>query len=631
MDSLEDAKKSKSPPARPPPPAKVDSSDILDLQDERTPPKHQSSFGNLEIPLSVQKHLDELRALQKHRVRWFYKEGKKWVPFNGRDSLVIEEEWLALHNQDPDSDIEKCYAPTVRGRLYEVDIKERVCCPLYWKEYSEPTKIMRGTWFKGSSSNENWEPIDEHDAEKIEVGHQGVVRSLGVGSVEMKNSEQTVMEVLKLAHGYRVEWRDINDIRMVHQGTGSLLAKSIGIGGSSKLVRGWHTDATVIDDLPEINHIIFLIHGIGQLMYQTGGIIHSAQKLRDATNKVIERHFKDTFKDGRVEFLPVEWRSSLKLDEGLVQAITPNKAGGLRKIINETTMDIMYYTSSFFRNEIKKSLREQLNLIYSKFINRNPDFLTRGGKISVISHSLGSVIFHDILINWNDQLIDEHKQQADKNIATEGRWSWIWGSRRRKQPSESIDETAQQSDEYSALQERLRQAKEDVADLEAKLFAGKSTANTDTQCSERGHDFSLGFKIENAFNIGSPLGVFLVLKGIRPRDDLEQHILPTSVCSRYYNIYHPADPIAYRIEPLIYEHYSEIPPVQINRATRLSEKEIEDEGVKVESSAAGWLKSLWGMASKSPPMVAEYHADGQVQLPKGECEKTDTILKERKG
>ena len=39
------------------------------------------------------------------------------------------------------------------------------------------------------------------------------------------------MEVLKLAHGYRVEWRDINDIRMVHQGTGSLLAKSIGIGG----------------------------------------------------------------------------------------------------------------------------------------------------------------------------------------------------------------------------------------------------------------------------------------------------------------------------------------------------------------------------------------------------------------
>lgn len=37
---------------------------------------------------------------------------------------------------------------------------------------------MRGTWFKLSSMPENWEPIDENDAEKIEVGHQGVVRSL---------------------------------------------------------------------------------------------------------------------------------------------------------------------------------------------------------------------------------------------------------------------------------------------------------------------------------------------------------------------------------------------------------------------------------------------------------------------
>ena len=38
--------------------------------------------------------------------------------------------------------------------------------------------------------------------------------------------------------------------------------------------------------------------------------------MRDATNKVIKKHFKDSFKDGRVEFIPVEWRSSLKLDEG---------------------------------------------------------------------------------------------------------------------------------------------------------------------------------------------------------------------------------------------------------------------------------------------------------------------------
>ena len=128
----------KLPPARPPPPSKVKSAHSVDSQDEKIPPKrpnlpHQSSLGGAGIPASLQKHLDELRALQKHRVRWFYKEGKKWLPFNGRDSLVIEEEWQAFQNGSVDSDIEKGYGPTVRGRLFEVDVKERMCHPLYWK------------------------------------------------------------------------------------------------------------------------------------------------------------------------------------------------------------------------------------------------------------------------------------------------------------------------------------------------------------------------------------------------------------------------------------------------------------------------------------------------------------------
>ncbi len=53
---------------------------------------------------------------------------------------------------------------------------------------------------------------------------------------------------------------------------------SLCFSGSNKLARGWHTNATIEDDLPDVNHIVFLIHGIGQLMYNTGGIISSKQK-----------------------------------------------------------------------------------------------------------------------------------------------------------------------------------------------------------------------------------------------------------------------------------------------------------------------------------------------------------------
>lgn len=51
------------------------------------------------------------------------------------------------------------------------------------------------------------------------------------------------------------------------------------------------------------------------------------------------------------------------------------------------------------------------------------------------------------------------------------------------------------------------------------------------------------FKVENLFCVGSPLAVFLTLRGLRPQDDVEDHVLPKSVCKRVLNIYHPADPV----------------------------------------------------------------------------------------
>ena len=53
---------------------------------------------------------------------------------------------------------------------------------------------------------------------------------------------------------------------------------------------------------------------------------------------------------------------------GLVQAITPSKVGGIRKIINETTMDIMYYTSSYFRNEVRM-LKISIKTLFTLNVN----------------------------------------------------------------------------------------------------------------------------------------------------------------------------------------------------------------------------------------------------------------------
>ena len=52
------------------------------------------------------------------------------------------------------------------------------------------------------------------------------------------------------------------------------------------------------------------------------------------------------------------------------------------------------------------------------------------------------------------------------------------------------------------------------------------------------------FQLENLFCLGSPLGVFLALRGIRPQGKGSlDHIIPGGACKRLFNIYHPADPV----------------------------------------------------------------------------------------
>lgn len=92
--------------------------------------------------------------LGPEEVRWFYKEDKRtWKPFVGHDSLKIELVYLRFCEQnsdkvkrldlsgadgkeaaepvavEPDLDVE---AVCVRGGLYEVDIREKECYPVYW-------------------------------------------------------------------------------------------------------------------------------------------------------------------------------------------------------------------------------------------------------------------------------------------------------------------------------------------------------------------------------------------------------------------------------------------------------------------------------------------------------------------
>ena len=59
-----------------------------------------------------------------------------------------------------------------------------------------------------------------------------------------------------------------------------------------------------------------------------------------------------------------------------------------------------------------------MNAVYEKYIRRNPSFIEKKGQVSIIAHSLGSVIIHDVLTLWNSHLMKEQEKNADPRVAS---------------------------------------------------------------------------------------------------------------------------------------------------------------------------------------------------------------------
>ena len=71
-------------------------------------------------------------------------------------------------------------------------------------------------------------------------------------------------------------------------------------------------------------------------------------------------------------------------------------------------------------------------------------------------------------------------------------------------------------------------------------------------------DVALDFEVSNCFLLGSPLAGFLSFAAPSVLFSPGAFQFPTDV--RLYNIYHPQDPVAFRLEPLLYPQVKDLPP-----------------------------------------------------------------------
>ncbi|GKB50034.1 phospholipase SGR2-like protein, partial [Tanacetum coccineum] len=260
-----------------------------------------------------------------------------------------------------------------------VDLERRHCFPVYWD--GDNRRVLRGHWFARKGGSLDWLPLREDVAEQLEFAYHGRVwrrrtfqpSGLFAARVDMQGSRG----LHALFTGDDDTWEAWLNV------DASGFSSIVKFGGTGiKLRRGYapsQAPKPTQDELRQqkeedmddycsqvpVRHLVFMVHGIGQRL-QKANLIDDVGIFRHLTASLAEQHLTThQRRTQRVLFIPCQWRKNLKLSgESAVERCT------------------------------LPGVSNQLNMLYRKFLKRNPGY---DGKISLYGHSLGSVLSYDIL------------------------------------------------------------------------------------------------------------------------------------------------------------------------------------------------------------------------------------------
>jgi len=410
---------------------------------------------------------------------WFYSkkiQGRiTWIPFSLIDAQRLDEAFA--HNRP---------IIATNGNRYDVNLVERRRTPVYWDD--EPNEVCRSKWFYLTERQSRYVPFTEKMNETLENLYVETCRNQTWhkkhqmnGGKEVLIFHSPVLMTIQSAEGDFGEWSNFSyESRTLKRGLPEMFFNEIKFG-----------------DKDPVQHLCFVVHGIGEACdTKFRPLIECVEDLRETSRTILQSHFKTVLENDelhRVEFLPVYWHGDLHMDptgiDDHLLTLTLPSVMKLRTFINTTLSDILFYTSPVYCQKIISRCISEMNRLYEIFLQRNSIFK---GQVSVIGHSLGSVILYDILVNQTpatkeEAMINEKEKNVKENLCVSG--------------------TGQISIQYEKL----------------------------------------NFPVAYCFALGSPIAMFLTVRGVRSL--AVDYELPT--CRGLLNIFHPYDPVAYRLEPLI--------------------------------------------------------------------------------
>ncbi|XP_062399010.1 phospholipase DDHD2-like isoform X2 [Sardina pilchardus] len=456
-----------------------------------------------------------------------------WVPFSQYDSNNLNDAFnRATEGQEQ--------VVATEGAHYDVLLTERIRRAAYWEE--EPTSVRRATWFCKGAKDHHYIPYPESFSERLELAFmEAMLQDQWRKTVELPTGEVVILHNPKLA----TQWPSVTSIDD-WASTDHKNACSVKRGIEN-------TGAEIPQGQPEtIDHLVFMVHGIGPACdFRFRTIISCASSFRHAARELVETHCRAARAEGRVgrvEFLPVDWHTPLHDNatgvDKVIQRISLPSIERLRNFANETLLDLFFYSSPTYCQIILDTVAMELNRLHGLFCSRHPDFQ---GQVSLVGHSLGSLILFDLLTN---QVIGSGHPHSPEDFGR-GAAAILAPSPQSSSLSATVSSVSSDGNQPSKFH-RMRLISSSVDNDSFDIGVGQVSIRYP----------QLSFNPYMLFALGSPIGMFLTVRGLRHIDP--DYSLPT--CKGFYNIYHPLDPVAYRIEPLI-EPNTSMPPVLIPHIT----------------------------------------------------------------
>jgi hypothetical protein len=530
-------------------------------------------------------------TLPQVTVHWFYKvkDGVEpiWKPFTVEDSMAIE---TAMEQGRTDAPI------PVDGTRFDVLIDRRVKTSVYWS--GDEMEIRRCSWFYKSSVEGRWVPYAEEVASRLEAEYAGAAASgrwqckvvLENGEWVMLHSPEVMMHfpTSSTSLGALDDWGQVqpNDPalkpRVVHRGLEGL--PDIPDGESE-----------------EVDHVFFVVHGIGSACdIKFRSITEVVDGFRNMAEDIGGKHFAGArlaSRATRVDFLPVNWHKKLHGEDtgtdARLQPLTLRSIPKLRSFVNDTLMDVLFYTSPVYCQTILDTVCREINNTFALYCSRNPGF---SGEVSVIGHSLGSLILFDLLSGQVSETEDGDKEaendeggeavEVDQGLV-KPRWDKDLSLEEVFEKLGIGDHAGVFVNQGIGMEELEQCSEEDLKEAELPLGPRKKLLNyLKTRTVKTGFqqfqqsavvssvDYTVGpagtgqpsvryprlnIKPTAFFALGSPIAVFMAVRGIHTLG----HEFKLPSCQRFYNIFHPYDPVSYRIETLVSQEMADLRPLLI--------------------------------------------------------------------